>query len=240
MTSIHERPALTPAQYTKRLIEQAKERAALEEWEEYEQENRAQLAILRGREHRPITHGMSGYRRGCRCDECKASRAQYAREWRARQPKREKPEPQGMKDRTLKEWMHGSQTGYVYGCRCDRCREAWRVSRPKSNTKHGTEYGYRKGCRCRSCVKAERDARYRRLGRTPPRVSKRPHGTRAKYSAGCRCSKCKLANREYTRERRAREKRHAEVSQSRENSTAQTVTHPDVLPVEVGHNQETL
>lgn len=63
-------------------------------------------------------HGWSGYKRGCRCRECRAANTEKSRRRRA----------------TGKPKQHGSATTYSnYGCRCEPCREAWRAHmRPRN------------------------------------------------------------------------------------------------------------
>jgi hypothetical protein len=71
--------------------------------------------------------------------------------------------------------VHGSTTGYAYGCRCDQCRTAsaeytlaYRQSKPPRPRRqrtlvHGTTSGYSYGCRCVPCreAKAEQGRAYR-------------------------------------------------------------------------------
>lgn len=61
---------------------------------------------------------------------------------------------------------HGTLTGYSYGCRCDRCREARRIRRAEdkrklladpSDPRHGTTTGYDCGCRCDRCKQAKHE-----------------------------------------------------------------------------------
>lgn len=59
----------------------------------------------------PLTHGYSGYRRGCRCSECRAANAARSLHRRSRG---EAPEQ-----------AHGTRGGYNnYGCRCAPCTAA--------------------------------------------------------------------------------------------------------------------
>lgn len=66
------------------------------------------------RQATPITHGLSGYQRGCRCSECRAA---HAREQvRIRAERRADP---ARADRA----GHGKRTTYNnYGCRCPECK----------------------------------------------------------------------------------------------------------------------
>jgi hypothetical protein len=58
---------------------------------------------------------------------------------------------------------HGTVTGYSYGCRCDKCREAERNRKKQigkklkadtTDPRHGTSTGYMYGCRCLKCTTA--------------------------------------------------------------------------------------
>lgn len=58
---------------------------------------------------------------------------------------------------------HGTVTGYGYGCRCEKCREAERNRRKQigkklkadpTDPRHGTAAGYQYGCRCEECTTA--------------------------------------------------------------------------------------
>ena len=62
-----------------------------------------------------MTHGISGYRSGCRCDICRQAHAEIARAYR----KRRYTGYEG------KDCGNASRSTYInQGCRCDRCREA--------------------------------------------------------------------------------------------------------------------
>ena len=65
-----------------------------------------------------LAHGTeNAYRNhGCRCDECRAGRAERARSARAKRP-RPAREPRPLPE-------HGTTARYQRGCRCDECREA--------------------------------------------------------------------------------------------------------------------
>lgn len=59
---------------------------------------------------------------GCRCDACKAARAEHMRDYRARLQATTQPS----------EIPHGAETAYVdYGCRCAVCRAANAAARRK-------------------------------------------------------------------------------------------------------------
>lgn len=75
--------------------------------------------------------------------------------------------------------LHGTTTGYGYGCRCDECRaantEAMRAANARRRAalavtaptlKHGTKGAYSNhGCRCEACVEAVREANRKRPSR---------------------------------------------------------------------------
>jgi hypothetical protein len=108
----------------------------------------------------PIKHGsFVGYRRGCRCDECKAARVAHDRA--AKLSRKERAEEAA--------FTHGV-SGYTrWGCRCETCSTAkslalktWkersreRLAQGEIEVKHGLN-GYIRGCRCEICreTKAE-------------------------------------------------------------------------------------
>lgn len=90
---------------------------------------------------------------------------------------------------------HGTRTGYLYGCRCDRCR---RAQRDYSSSFSGE---YRK---------AKQFKQFKELLADPddPR-----HGTKTGYAYGCRCEECRKANSDYERGRGRR--RDPEVERER-------------------------
>lgn len=59
-----------------------------------------------------MTHGVSGYRHGCRCEECRAAVRVAHKKWRDK-----------VAGGPIPDKVHGTGNGYkVYGCRCDECR----------------------------------------------------------------------------------------------------------------------
>lgn len=109
--------------------------------------------------------GTTGsYRRGCRCDVCRAANAAAAAERRARRLEQGMPAD-----------AHGMPSGYTFwGCRCKVCKRTERdrsrnkrAAKPPTNSipddKHGTAsgYGYWR-CRCEPCKRANREVAQRR------------------------------------------------------------------------------
>lgn len=86
-------------------------------------------------------HGMRRYRKGCRCEVCRAGNAAFMRDLRARKaaglvkPRGTRlPPGERIGDR------HGRLQDYIGGCRCEECREASRESarRHRQRVKDGT------------------------------------------------------------------------------------------------------
>ena len=116
-------------------------------------------------------HGTySGYCYGCRCDRCEEAATEYRKA--RKQPKairvlnRKRQEGKILDEmqHDRRDPRHGTNTGYGYGCRCDRCKEAHRLygreihERHKeellndpTDPRHGTTTGYSYGCRCERC-----------------------------------------------------------------------------------------
>jgi phage FluMu protein Com len=62
-------------------------------------------------------HGLAGYRRGCRCPQCRTGNTAYKREIRAQLRARLAADPEIV--------QHGRASTYInWGCRCPDCREA--------------------------------------------------------------------------------------------------------------------
>jgi len=81
---------------------------------------------------KPITHGPSGYGRGCKCEICLAGHAWYQRE-----SKREKKLLGLLPD----DPRHGKPSTYQnYSCRCDACKAAW--AKHHSERRHQARYKY--------------------------------------------------------------------------------------------------
>ena len=122
MASIYDRPALSPAQLTKRLIAEARERAEVEEWAIYEEENRRLNGIRFNSRGKSLKHGTrTGYQNGCRCDNCKRANSDYLKAYRL---------SKGITKNTYdgRKYAHGTYYSYQYGkCRCELCREAGRI-----------------------------------------------------------------------------------------------------------------
>jgi hypothetical protein len=104
--------------------------------------------------------------------------------------------------------LHGTQSKYSHGCRCDECRRAHadhqgnlvqgHRENPPSWIPHGTIGGYSNyACRCRACTSAWADycygAKKRRKGTLAADDPR--HGTVNGYgNYGCRCQPCKDAH----------------------------------------------
>ena len=69
---------------------------------------------------RPELHGStSGYKNGCRCDDCRIAHGQAQADWLKRNRENSRPPPK-----------HGTLNGYVnYSCRCEDCMTAARAYR---------------------------------------------------------------------------------------------------------------
>jgi hypothetical protein len=81
---------------------------------------------------------------------------------------------------------HGTSLGYsTDGCRCNRCRAAWRLYKRQTNWRAGRHRPHDEAVA----------ARY------PNGIT---HGLRATYTNGCRCDDCRDAERVYKAEYRQR------------------------------------
>ncbi len=97
-------------------------------------------------------HGTTKmYRRGCRCELCRAANAA---EYRALMERYRAEGGRG---------EHGTVYRYKTGCRCDECRAANTENHRKlmeryraegGRGEHGTVFRYATGCRCRACTTA--------------------------------------------------------------------------------------
>lgn len=58
----------------------------------------------------PLLSGVTGYKRGCRCDRCRVENREYVARARER--------------RSKSGTTHGTTTGYGDGCRCESCKSA--------------------------------------------------------------------------------------------------------------------
>lgn len=103
-----------------------------------------------------MTHGLPGYRKGCRCDVCSTAKSRASKEARNRR----------IRDTPASEIPHGTRGYYGYACRCDVCRLGAsqkvkkRRATPRDNTPHGTVNGYTNyACRCAPCAESYRTAK---------------------------------------------------------------------------------
>lgn len=105
------------------------------------------------------SHDLSGYRRGCRCDACRAANTARAVRAKAARVARQIPD----------DVEHGAACYSGWGCRCDVCRAAnaaqadsartARMERPVPDTvKHGAACYSNWGCRCDVCTAAWAEA----------------------------------------------------------------------------------
>ena len=105
-----------------------------------------------------MKHGNGGYRRGCRCDDCRAAHAAYKLDLKERRRRT------GRIPRTVK---HGTKSTYLnWSCRCRACTAAnaayqavWKAKaaagNASTNLPHGNYQRYcNYGCRCRPCTDA--------------------------------------------------------------------------------------
>jgi 5-methylcytosine-specific restriction endonuclease McrA len=175
-------------------------------------------------------HGTAaGYGRNkCRCDLCRAWKAEDKRKYRA---KKKTADPATI--------PHGTFTGYsTCGCRCDECKAFAAASsrkhreavagRPPSDPAtfdHGTASGYvNHKCRCEECSAFMRDQNKKSKDKRktiPADPKSFDHGTSVGYNYyGCRCDECKAFKSEDRRQRYGEEperfreaaKRHREAN----------------------------
>lgn len=120
---------------------------------------------------KPWTHGINGYTwRKCRCSICRGANALRAQETRAKRLLR-------YGDKIPSFVVHGKPSTYGnWRCRCELCKEAWRVHMRRQNILNK-----------RPAAIAHRKAKLATFG--PER-----HGLMQTYTYyGCRCDKCKAA-----------------------------------------------
>lgn len=103
------------------------------------------VARHRGRVHGFVHGTPSSYAKGCRCDQCKVSRAKFARESQAARGDRRRGAEsceicgesgfaklaQHLRRRHGADTSpaHGTESRYAYGCRCSECRGAQAAAR---------------------------------------------------------------------------------------------------------------
>jgi hypothetical protein len=222
MTSIYERPAVSPAELTRRLIKEAQEAAIADEWAQYEEENRRHNEIrnLDGvRRYKTIQHGTrAGYSRGCDCTPCMEANNEWMRDYRHR-----KGINKPMDSRRGRNWKHGTMYGYQHcgPVKCEPCKEARRAY----DDKH-------------------RNAELRRVKRaTDEQYRLKANAKKREWLNNKRASDPEWAERERQRVRDWRAERrgkNAKVSQQREDSTENTLKHSNMLQDQTRHDKETL
>lgn len=107
------------------------------------------------RDHARRKHGgPTAWKRGCRCDECRAGHARRrATKAAAKRKAREAARPERIA-RLVAEVGHGNARTYRAGCRCAACATVG----PRAPIEHGTRSGYYShACRCELCRGAYRD-----------------------------------------------------------------------------------
>lgn len=183
---------LSPAEKAKAALAYAEAKALEAEWADFNAKEELFRKWRRGLPRVEPTHGkVNTYKsHRCRCDECKRAMSEYMKDYNKRKGISKPPRTPILRTDRLKDKHHGTHTGYVYGCRCDPCKDAHRRAKPVSNIKHGTRWAYEKrGCRCPSCVSAVRRAWRKQKNRKPRQKLK--HGSRPMYDTKkCRCDKC--------------------------------------------------
>lgn len=96
-----------------------------------------------------MNHGVDGYRKGCRCDECKSAKRNSARKYKL-----------SLQNLPLDDPRHGKISTAKAGCKCEKCLQAivdYKLRNLNSLSAHGTLNGYGYGCRCVDCRKAQAD-----------------------------------------------------------------------------------
>ena len=107
-------------------------------------------------------HGYNAYRRGCRCDICRAANTERCAEYRAK--RLERAASDGVPD----DVEHGHSAYQNWGCRCDICRasvltfNAQLSQRGRSGKPSHPRGGWQARCACDSCkVRMARYLRWR-------------------------------------------------------------------------------
>lgn len=167
------------------------------------------------------------YRKGCRCELCRAANREHHNAKRAKRRARlAEADAQGL-------IVHGKPTTYSnWGCRCELCSVAHKsaMARQQSNriaramqgaddVPHGMSGYTGWGCRCEVCKEAQTEKSRRRAlkagrdfrpGIPGPAPSSFNHGTTGRYWQGCTCGQCHRAFRDwklpYERQPRSRRK----------------------------------
>lgn len=82
------------------------------------------------------THGYGGYTRGCRCDTCRAAKAEYMRTKRAAAASRREQATARGQAYVAQGVYHGTSSSYKdASCRCGRCRTAVQQAKKQASTR---------------------------------------------------------------------------------------------------------
>jgi hypothetical protein len=98
---------------------------------------------------------------GCRCARCRAAATEQHREWMHRTGRTTPMEVWAQEREKRYPVLHGMESGYNRGCRCEKCKrasaEARRLRRWQGTVYTHNQSGYSNGCRCDVCLTAHRE-----------------------------------------------------------------------------------
>ena len=166
---------------------------------------------------------LIGFRKGCRCNDCKKASTAYSKQSKEKARQRFKADPSSLK-------KHGYY-GYKIGCRCDVCKNAAKLQKSiayqknkehfkktgtflSKKTKHGSVVAFKLGCRCIDCKKIgtkisdEIKAKAIKKFKADPSSLKK-HGEYG-YQIGCRCDVCNTGRILQDSKRNQKQKEHFE------------------------------